>query len=95
MFFLNERMNKYQIIGSLIACLGIGVVIISLNDTHTSFIGALLVLAAAAAWGMGNIIAKNIGNINKVALVIWGSFVAWVLIFFSKYFVYRYAQYSR
>lgn len=74
--FLKEKLNKWQVIGALVAFSGIALVGIHSGGSAT-LLGLVLVLAAGASWGMGNIVSKKIGNVDLVALVIWGSLIAW------------------
>lgn len=73
--FLGEKPYSWQIIGALISFTGIGIIALHF-DTNMSAIGFICILAAAATWGIGNLITKKIQHINMMALVIWGSFVA-------------------
>ncbi|MBA3661114.1 MAG: EamA family transporter [Gammaproteobacteria bacterium] len=79
MFFaallLNEMPRIWQVIGACISFLGIGVVAMHF-DSHVSLTGFIFILAAAASWGIGNLITKRADNMNMFVLVIWGSFVA-------------------
>jgi len=70
-----ELPTVWQIIGALVSFTGIGLVAIHL-DNNITLLGFIYVLAAAAAWGMGNVITKAIGKVNTVSLVVWGSFIA-------------------
>jgi O-acetylserine/cysteine efflux transporter len=74
--FLAEQPYVWQIIGALTAFSGIGLV-----AAHTggeiSALGLILIVAAAASWGIGNLIAKKLGKVDMLALVVWGSLVAW------------------
>lgn len=74
--FLAEQPSIWQIIGALTAFSGIGLV-----AAHTggeiSALGLILIVAAAASWGIGNLIAKKLGKVDMLALVVWGSLVAW------------------
>lgn len=72
---LGEQPNIWQTIGAGISFIGIGLVAFHLNRTMT-LSGFLLIIAAAAAWGMGNLITKKIGRVNMIALVVWGSLFA-------------------
>lgn len=79
MFFasilLKQYSNFWQILGALISFAGIGLV--ALHFDHTiSLAGFILILAAAATWGIGNLIIKKGNHINMIAVVVWGSFVA-------------------
>jgi O-acetylserine/cysteine efflux transporter len=61
--------------GALISFTGIGIVALHL-DKNISFLGFICMLAAAATWGLGNLITKKNNKISMIALVVWGSFVA-------------------
>jgi O-acetylserine/cysteine efflux transporter len=73
--FLNEKPTTHQILGALVSFCGIGLVGFHF-DNDISATGFILILASAAAWGFGNLITKKTKNINMMALVVWGSFVA-------------------
>ncbi|KTD23481.1 integral membrane protein [Legionella lansingensis] len=73
--FLKEQPNPWQIIGALVSFIGIGVVALHF-DNNISVLGFILILSSAATWGLGNLITKKATNINMMALVVWGSFVA-------------------
>jgi len=84
--FLGESPNRWQIIGALISFSGIALVAIHF-DKNISFLGFMLVIGAAATWGVGNFITKKISNVNMISLVVWGSFVAsFPLILFALIF---------
>jgi len=74
--FLAEQPSVWQIIGALTSFSGIGLV-----AAHTggeiSALGLILIVAAAASWGIGNLIAKKLGKVDMLALVVWGSLIAW------------------
>ncbi|CEG58674.1 EamA family transporter [Legionella fallonii] len=73
--FLGEQLNISQIVGALVAFMGIGVVALHF-DADVSLLGFIMILAAAATWGVGNLITKKIKTNNFVAVIVWGSFVA-------------------
>ncbi|HFX6167661.1 TPA: EamA family transporter [Legionella pneumophila] len=73
--FLGEQPQVGQIIGALIAFIGIGVVTLHF-DHNVSLMGFLCILAAAASWGIGNLITKKIHSVNLIAVIVWSSFVA-------------------
>lgn len=79
MFFaaiiLNEKQHIGQVLGALISFCGIGIVSMHF-DKNISLTGFLCILAAAASWGLGNLVTKKAHNISMIALVVWGSFVA-------------------
>jgi O-acetylserine/cysteine efflux transporter len=75
--FLGEQPNLGQIIGALVAFTGIGLVAKHF-DSDISFAGFVCILAAAATWGLGNLITKKIevSKNSAMAIIAWGSFVA-------------------
>lgn len=79
MFFsavlLREKPHSWQILGALISFMGIGIVALHTNNSM-SLPGLVLIIAATATWGFGNVITKKARNINFMSLVVWGSFVA-------------------
>jgi len=70
-----EMPSLWQMLGALVAFAGIALVAMHL-DGNMTLTGFVYVLAAAAAWALGNVITKLIGKVNNISLVIWGSFVA-------------------
>jgi O-acetylserine/cysteine efflux transporter len=73
--FLGERPNMHQVCGALLAFVGIGVVAFNVGG-DVSVLGLLCVLSAATCWGLGNLITKQMGKVDMLALVVWGSLVA-------------------
>lgn len=73
--FLDEQPSGGQLVGALVAFMGIGIVAMHF-DKHISLAGFLLILAAAATWGVGNLITKKIKTTSLISVVVWGSFVA-------------------
>ena len=88
-FFLGEAPpNAGQLFGALISFSGIGVVAFHF-DADVSLPGFILMLMAAATWGVGNLIAKKIkgDSRNMLGLIAWGNLVACVPMFFLSYFI--------
>lgn len=84
--FLDEIPSVWQMVGAGISCLGIGVVAMHVDKTLT-LVGLVLVIASAVSCGFGNLITKKMGRINMIALVVWGSFIAfWPLLILSFIF---------
>jgi O-acetylserine/cysteine efflux transporter len=73
--FFNERPAVFQLLGAIVAFVGIATIAFNIGDDLT-VLGFLFVLLAAVSWGVGNIIAKGFNGINVLALVVWGSLVA-------------------
>ncbi|CDZ78616.1 putative amino-acid metabolite efflux pump [Legionella massiliensis] len=83
---LGETLNAWQIIGALVSFAGVGIVGLHF-DSNITLLGFLCMLAAAATWGLGNLITKKTNKISMIALVVWGSFVASLpLLLFSLIF---------
>lgn len=75
--FLNEVVTKWQVAGAMVAFAGIGL-IGRHTDANVTVHGVELVIGAAIVWGYGNLVAKKIGRVNMIALIVWGSFIACV-----------------
>ncbi len=73
--FLAEQPSVWQIIGALTAFSGIGLVAAHTGGEISAL--GLILIVAAASWGIGNLIAKKLGKVDMLALVVWGSLVAW------------------
>jgi O-acetylserine/cysteine efflux transporter len=73
--FIGEIPNIWQIVGALLSFSGIGLAAMHL-DSNMTLAGFSLVIAGAAAWGLGNLITKKLGHVNMIALVAWGSLIA-------------------
>lgn len=76
---LGERPTGWQIAGALLAFSGIGVVAAHVGG-EVNLPGLVLLILAAASWGVGNIVSRIIstryGPIDMLALVCWGSLFA-------------------
>lgn len=70
-----ERVRPYQLLATLIAATGIGI-IVSHTDGHTDALGVLLVLGAALAWALGNLTSLAAGRVNVLAYIAWSSLFA-------------------
>ncbi|GGO78480.1 O-acetylserine/cysteine exporter [Marinobacterium nitratireducens] len=78
LLFLGERLQLPQVISLVVAVTGLVFLAQATPTTEMTLIGFLLTVAAAASWGMGNIINRHIaqlGNLNLMSLVVWGALV--------------------
>jgi O-acetylserine/cysteine efflux transporter len=75
LLMLNERPTVFQLIGAVVAFLGIAWIAMHLGGEMPAA-GLVCVMLAALAWGGGNILSKKIGKADMLALVVWGSLVA-------------------
>jgi len=67
---LGERLRRAQLAGMALALLGLGLVATG-ADGADSLAGLALVVLAAAAWGMGNLVIKRAGAQDMVAFMTW------------------------
>ena len=70
-----QKIGLWQILGAIVAFIGIGIIGLHKNIDCT-LIGFLLLIGAAMFWSVGNFIAISLKNVNMFALVVWGSFIA-------------------
>jgi O-acetylserine/cysteine efflux transporter len=70
--FLKERVSFLQIAGALTAAAGFVVVGLHTGGDVT-LAGFACLLLAATSWGIGNLTSKRLGQVNPLALVVWGS----------------------
>jgi O-acetylserine/cysteine efflux transporter len=73
---LKEKPSPLQIVAAVVAFSGIVYVACNIGGDITG-VGLLLVVGAAASWGVANIVLRRIGNVNALALIMWGSLFAW------------------
>lgn len=78
--FFKEQPQPSQVLGALVSFSGIALVAMHF-DQHVSFVGFVCVLAAAASWGVGNLIAKKMDTSNLVSIIVWSSFVICIPMF--------------
>lgn len=80
MIFLGEQPKIWELAGAFVSFSGI--VLIATNyENNSSLWGFIFIIAASASWGFGTLITKKIKiktDRNMFALVIWGSFVAFI-----------------
>ena len=77
---LGERLHRENAIGAATAAIGVVVLAVYkiLGGASSTFIGLLLVIVAAFAWGVGNVVAKRAAQTHHAdmfALVVWSSLV--------------------
>jgi O-acetylserine/cysteine efflux transporter len=77
---LGERPAGHQIAGAVVACLGL-VLIATPRMGSGEALPFLMTVAAAAMWGVANIIAKRAGRIDMLGFVVWASLFAPIPLF--------------
>ena len=71
---LGERPKAVQLAGAAVAFGGIA--LIAADRTSGAALGPfLMVIAAAACWGLANIVTKKAGRVDMLAFVVWASLV--------------------
>ncbi len=72
---LKEKPTRERILGAVIAFSGIAIVGLH-NDQDVSPLGLGLLLCAALSWASGTIVAKSMGTVKPLSVVVWGGLVA-------------------
>lgn len=76
--FLQERWQSRQWFALAVAGTGLSVLASQAHASTMTLAGFFLTLAAAASWGLGNIINRHIGQlgpVNLVSIVVWGALI--------------------
>lgn len=71
---LNDAPSRNQWVGTLIAFCGVAVVVSTVEASSTIF-GIILVLGAAVAWAINNLLMHGAGTIRMFNLMVWISLV--------------------
>lgn len=72
---LGERPSRFQVIGAGIAFMGIAVIGFERLE-GAGFVPLVMVILAAAAWGLANVLTKKAGKVNAVSFTVWGALAA-------------------
>ena len=78
--FLGDKLQRHNLIGAAIA--GAGIILLAAfklaSGMESTFIGFVLVIVAAFAWAVGNVIAKHAAGAHEpdmFALIVWSSLI--------------------
>ncbi len=71
--FLRKSPSAFQLIGAALAFTGIAFVATQREGGVTTA-GLVLVLLASLSWAIANLLSKQIGPVNMLALIVWGNF---------------------
>ena len=82
--FLKESISKIQIIGFIIAIIGIGL-IATVTDGSISLIGFILVLVGALFMSIVSLIVKKANTTNIFSFLVWSSLFSIVPLFLLSY----------
>jgi O-acetylserine/cysteine efflux transporter len=74
--FLGERPGRRQLAGALIAFGGIALIAADRSGAYVPLGALLLCIAAAASWGVGNVVVRRVQAPNALALMVWSALVA-------------------
>jgi len=72
--FLGERINRFQLLGAVIAFTGIAVIALERLELHV-LLPLLMCVLAAFFWGVANVATKKAGRIDMFGFVVWASLV--------------------
>jgi O-acetylserine/cysteine efflux transporter len=72
---MNERPGLSQILGGGIGFLGLLIIAVP-RLTGSGALPFLMTVAAAASWGVANIISKRAGRVDMLSYIVWASLVA-------------------
>lgn len=72
--FLGERPTRSQLVGAAVAFAGIGVIAAD-RVGGAALWPFLMTIAAAACWGVANLLTKKAGRIDMLGFVVWSSLV--------------------
>lgn len=67
-----EKLQSTQIIGALVALIGLFGIIFS-NQSQNELFGLLLIVLSAVAWSIGNVIIKKSGVKEVFSFIVWAS----------------------
>ncbi|MEQ9346312.1 MAG: EamA family transporter [Thalassospira sp.] len=73
-FVLGEKIGPHRYLAMVVAFFGVGLLLF-VSDGSITAIGLVLVIAAAAAWGVANIIMKQAGSVQMLSFVVWASLI--------------------
>ncbi|RSC22406.1 EamA family transporter [Acinetobacter sp. FDAARGOS_515] len=79
---LKENASWNQWLAIVIASFGLALIALGQQHSHVPLLGLLLVLGSALSWACGNIVVKQIGQVNPIGLVVWGNILTpvWFLL---------------
>lgn len=73
--FLGETPSPLQFVGAAVSFAGLAVVGLH-HSEGASWLGFMLIIASAAAMGLGNLFSRKLAQVNPYALVAWGSLLS-------------------
>lgn len=74
--FLKVTPSLNQIVGLLIATVGMVAVAHTVSGSEIPLSGALCVILGGGFWGLGNVLSKKAGPVDSLALIVWSGVIA-------------------
>jgi O-acetylserine/cysteine efflux transporter len=71
---MGERPGPCQIVGGAVACLGLVLIAVPRLEGSEA-LPFMMTVAAAAAWGVANIVSKKAGRVDMLGFVVWSSLI--------------------
>lgn len=87
---LKEQIKLNQILAMIIAAIGLAIIGYSGQSANMTLLGFAFTVAAAIAWGLGNVVNRMInqrGYRANIGLVVWSSWLAMLPFFLTSYLV--------
>lgn len=72
---LGEAMNRWQLLGLIVAFVGIVLIAANIGGDMPLW-GFILLLVAGFGWSAGNIASKKLHHLSAISLVVWGGFLS-------------------
>lgn len=72
---MHEKPHRLQLTGLAISTVGLLIILFNLGG-EMPLVAFLLLIAAAASWGSGNVAAKYLDKMSIMTLVVWGGVLA-------------------
>ena len=72
---LGEKPGRAQMLGTLVAFCGLGVIAVATTNAGISPLAVALLLAAALCWASGNVLMRGAGPFDNLSMVTWLSLI--------------------
>lgn len=82
--FLKSKLLPSQIIGMIVACIGI-IMIAWQTHAESSIISFFMLIGSAMSWAVSNILYKKAGKVDMFSLTVWTSLIPPIPMFIAAY----------
>ena len=86
-WFLHEGVRRHNVVGIAVAVLGLVLIGWGARPGSVSVLGFTFTICAAICWAIGNIVVKGFGDIDMLALVVWGALIPPIPFFVLSWFI--------